>query len=200
MVNPIPKPISRLEIFYGLSDKFKRVVNYETNNSSMSYAVINLGTETNPQHINLGTNCTLMEKVNLIRLLKEYKDVFAWTYDNLKSFDPNIMQHNIPIKLQSKPFQYKLRKMHPSLEPIVKSELNRILVAKIIFLVYHTKWVANLVSVWKKTRDIHLCVDFINLNKASYQENYPIPPMDQILQRVSSSKTLSLLDDFLGYN
>jgi hypothetical protein len=32
------------------------------------------------------------------------------------------------------------------------------------------------------------------------KENYPIPPMEQIVQQVSSSERLSLLDGFLGYN
>jgi hypothetical protein len=35
--------------------------------------------------------------------------------------------------------------MHPNLEPLVKGELNKLLVAKIIFHVRHTQWVENLV-------------------------------------------------------
>lgn len=49
-----------------------------------------------------------------------------------------------------KPYQQKLRKMHPSLEPLVKKELNKMLDAKIIFSVKHTRWIANLVPVRKK--------------------------------------------------
>ena len=30
-----------------------------------------------------------------MKLCKEFKDVFAWTYDDLKTFDSSIMQHNI---------------------------------------------------------------------------------------------------------
>ena len=43
-------------------------------------------------------------------------------------------------------------------------------------------------------------MDFRNLNKSSEKDNYPIPPMEQILQKVSGSEILSLLDGFLGYN
>jgi hypothetical protein len=94
------------------------------------------------------------ENVAFIKLFKEFKDVFAWTYDDLKNFDSNIIQHIIPMKPQTQPFQQKLRKMHPKLEPIIKKELNKLLNAKIIFLVIHTQWVSNLVPVRKKSGEI----------------------------------------------
>ena len=97
--------------------------------------------------------CTPQEKTSFIQLFNEFKDIFAWTYV-------------IPMKPEAKPFQQKLRKMHPSLEPAVK-ELNKPLAARIIFLVRHAQWVANLVPVRKKNGDIRLCVDFRNLNKVS---------------------------------
>ena len=64
----------------------------------MKYEIINLGTELNPQTINLGINCNPGEKTTFIKLFKEFKDVFAWTYDDLKNFNPQFMQHIIPIK------------------------------------------------------------------------------------------------------
>ena len=54
--------------------------------------------------------------------------------------------------------------------------------------------------VRKKYGEIGLCVDFRNLNRASDKDNYPVPPMEQILQMVSSSELFSLLDGFFGYN
>jgi hypothetical protein len=73
-----------------------------------------------PQTVNLGINCSPQEKKDFIKLFKEYKDVFSWTYDDLKTFDTRIIQHVIPMKPQMNPFQQKLRKMHPNLEPLVK--------------------------------------------------------------------------------
>ena len=52
----------------------------------------------------------------------------------------------------------------------------------------------------KKTGEIRLCIDFRNLNKASLKDNYTLPKMDHILQRVVGSKRISLLDGFSGYN
>jgi hypothetical protein len=109
----------------------------------------------------------------------------ASTYEDLKTYDTKIIQHVIPMKSQTKNFQQKLRKMHPSLEPRVKAELNKLLAARIIFPVRHTQWISNLVLVRKKNGDIWLCVDFRNVNRASEKDNYPIPPMEKIMQCVS---------------
>jgi ribonuclease HI len=200
MVNSIPKSVVRLEKNYDLHDKFRKSVNYKMNSSSLTHEKVNLGIKDNPQCINLGVGCSEQEKTTFIKLFKEFKDVFAWTYDDLKTLDPNIIQHVIPMKPKTQPFQQKLRKMHPKLEPIVKKELNKLLNAKIIFLVRHTQWVSNLVPVRKKSGEIRLCVNFQNLNRVSDKDNYPVPPMEQILQQVSGSKRLSLLDGFSGYN
>jgi hypothetical protein len=79
-------------------------------------------------------------------------------------------------------------------------ELKKLLDAKIIFQVRHSAWVANLVPVRKKSGEIRLCVDFRNLNRASEKDNYPVPPMEQLLQTMSGSDIFSLLDGFSGYN
>jgi hypothetical protein len=49
----------------------------------------------------------------------------------------------------------------------------------------------------KKNGDIQICIDFINLNRASEKDNFPLPPMEQILQAVSGSEMMSFLDGFL---
>ena len=64
----------------------------------------------------------------------------------------------------------------------------------------YSELVSNLVLVRKKIGEIRLCIDFRNLNKASLKDNYPLPKMDHILQRVVGSTRISLLDGFSGYN
>jgi hypothetical protein len=70
-----------------------------------------------------------------MQLFKKYRDVFAWTYEDLKTYDTHIIQHIIPIKEGVKPFQQKLRKIHPTLEPLIQKELKKMLDAWIIFKV-----------------------------------------------------------------
>jgi hypothetical protein len=70
MVNFIPKSVVRLENFYDFEDKFKNTVNFKTNSSSLSYEKVNLGTNENPQCINLGLGCSKQEKVAFVKLFK----------------------------------------------------------------------------------------------------------------------------------
>ena len=80
--------------------------------------------------------------------------------------------------------------------PIIEKEMKRLFNAKIIVTLRFSKWVANLVPVQKRNGEIRLCVDFRNLNKVSLKDNYPLPKMDQILQRVVGSKRISTMDGF----
>ena len=49
--------------------------------------MINLGTLDKHQNINLRVQWFDEEKVAFIKLFKEYKDVFVWSYEDLKTFD-----------------------------------------------------------------------------------------------------------------
>ena len=71
-------------------------------------------------------------------MLTQYKDVFSWTYEEVKMYDTKIIQHIIPIRFGVKPYQQPLRKMHPKLEPLIHSEVKKLLDAKIIFKVRHS--------------------------------------------------------------
>jgi hypothetical protein len=64
----------------------------------------------------------------------------------------------------------------------------------------YSEWVANLVPVRKKNGEIRLCVDFRNLNRSSKKDNYPLSKMELILQRVTCSSRMSMIDGFSGYN
>ena len=139
----------------------------KTHSSSLQFELINLGTETNPKFVNLGKCCSPTERDKFVRLFKQYKYVFAWTYEDLKTYDTSIIKHVIPIKAGVKAYQQPLRKMHPKLEPLIQSEVKKLLDARIIFKVRHSEWVSNLVPVRKKSGEIRLCMDFRNLNRAS---------------------------------
>ena len=84
--------------------------------------------------------------------------------------------------------------------PLVQKKIMKMYEAGIIVPIRYLEWVSNLVSVRKKTGEIKLCIDFRYLNKASLKDNYPLPKMDHILQRVVGSKLISLLDGYSGYN
>ena len=110
------------------------------------------------------------------------------------------MQHKIPLKPDTKPVRQKSRHLNPMLLPIIEKEIKKLWEAKIILPLRFSDWVANIVPVRKKNGEILICVDFRNLNRCSLKDNYPLPKMDHILQRVVGSKHLSMTDDFSSYN
>ena len=135
-----------------------------------------------------------------LALLKKYTKVFAWKYEDLKVYDTSIIQHTIPIKEGAKPFKQKLRRINPLLLPFIEREVKKLFEAKIIVALRHSRWLVNVVPVRKKNGEIRICIDFRNLNKVSLKDNYPLPKMDHILQKVVGSQRMSMLDKFSGYN
>lgn len=129
-------------------------------------------------------------------LRKEFVDVFSWDYSYLKFYDKIIIQHTIPINPDQKPFHQKLRRINTKLLPSIKKEVNRLYKSRIIVPIWFSKWMSNLVPVRKNIGEIRLYIDFKNLNKVSLKDNYPLPKMDHILQRVFGSSMMSLLDEY----
>jgi hypothetical protein len=124
--NCVPKNVLTLEKLFDLQSKFRRPSNPKTNSSTMMHFLVNLGTSEQPKYVNLGTCYSDTEKHAFTKLFKKYRDVFAWTYDDLKTYDTRIIQHVIPIKEGIKPFQQKLRKIHPTLEPLIQKRIKEV--------------------------------------------------------------------------
>jgi hypothetical protein len=148
----------------------------------------------------LGVDCTIDEVDQYVALFKEYLDVFAWSYDDLKAYDKTIFQHIIPLREGANPVKQKIRIMNPKLKPLVKVELEKLKKVGIIYPIRHSDWLSNPVIVRKKTGEIQMCVDFRDLNKSSVKDNYPLPNMEFLLQQVTGSACMSMLDGFSGYN
>ena len=105
--------------------------------------------------------------------MKEFYDVFPWSYDDLKVYDLSVIQHTIPIQRNVNHFKKKLRRMNPLLLPLIEKEIRKLFEAKFIVSLRFSKWLANLVPIRKKSGEIRLCVDFRNLNQVSLKDNYP---------------------------
>ena len=59
---------------------------------------VNIGNLKNPNFFNLGSTCTKDEIDQYIQLFKQFYDIFAWTYDDLKEYDKIVIQHIIYLK------------------------------------------------------------------------------------------------------
>ena len=133
------------------------------------------------------------QKLKYIELFKEFQDVFAWSYEDLKSYDTSVIQHTIPLKENQKPFRQKLRRVNHVLLPLIEKEVKRMYEVGIIAPIRFSKWISNLVPTRKKTGEIRLCVDLKNLDKVSLKDHYPLPNMDHILQRVVGAYMIRIL-------
>ena len=51
-------------------------------------------------------------------------DIFAWSYEDIKTYNTNIIQHKIPLNPNTKPFRQNLRRLNPTLLPIIGKEVN----------------------------------------------------------------------------
>jgi hypothetical protein len=174
----------------------------ETNRASPNDQVeeVNIGSEDASRIIKVGKICTLEEKRKIVALVREYRDIFAWSYDELKAYDPKIINHTIPLLEHVKPFRQRLRYMNPKVASTIQKEPQKLYEAGIIEPIRYSHWVANCVSVRKKLGEIHICNDFRNLNRACLKDNYPLPSMEDILQAEIGSGMMSMLDGFSGYN
>ena len=66
-----------------------------------------MGTNDEPKMVQLEKVCNQQERDDMLKFLTEYKDVIAWSYEELKTYDPEIITHDIPLKLDAKPFQQR---------------------------------------------------------------------------------------------
>ena len=52
---------------------------------------INIGTLISPKMVKIGKNASPKERKEIENIIREYKDIFSWTYDDLKTYDPSII-------------------------------------------------------------------------------------------------------------
>src|SRR5262249_20043033 len=111
---------------------------------------INLGTEEDPRVILVSANLSQEEEAAIVEVLWEYKDSFAWTYEDMPGLDPELVEHHLPLKPGAKPVKQKLRRYHPRTALQIKQEIDKLHTAKFIRVILYPMWVANIVPVIKK--------------------------------------------------
>ena len=144
----------------------------------------------------------LSQEINvlLIGLLKEYKDVFAWAYDEMPGLDPSLVVHRLNIAPGTVPVKQGQRLFRPEVEVQIKQEIEKLLSAGFIKPIEHPTWLANIVPVRKKNGQIRVCVDFRDLNKACPKDDFPLPNIDTLVDVTAGHELFSFMDGFSGYN
>ena len=161
---------------------------------------VDLGTADQPREMRISTTLSTDERDSLLRLLRSYLDVFAWSYEDMPGLDPSIVQHHLPLVPHARPIKQKLRRLHPRWSLQVKEEIQKQLSVGFISVVQYPEWLANVVPIPKKDGKVRVCVDFRNLNKASPKDDFPLPHIDMLVDSTTGHAMLSFMDGFSGYN
>ena len=65
----------------------------------------NIGIAIDPKQVKISKSVPTKTRKRYRELINQYSDVFAWSYSDLKTYDKNVMQHKIPLKLDTKPMR-----------------------------------------------------------------------------------------------
>ncbi|KAI5423838.1 hypothetical protein KIW84_030166 [Lathyrus oleraceus] len=121
---------------------------------------VNLGSEDCVREVKIGALLEESVKKRLIELLREYVNVFAWSYEDMRGLDTDIVQHFLPLKPECVPVKQKLRRTHPDMAVKIKEEVQKKIDAGFLVTSTYPQWVANIVPVPKKDGKVRMCVDY----------------------------------------
>jgi hypothetical protein len=93
--NHIPRGLVPLERLFDGNDV---PVKGKVSNEDAKTTECNIGTPEEPKFVKLSSSLTREQKAEYTQLLKEFTDVFAWTYEDLKTYDKTVIEHKIPLK------------------------------------------------------------------------------------------------------
>jgi hypothetical protein len=162
---------------------------------------VDIGDGTVPRPTFVNKNLDPLFKFDLIKLLKEYVDCFAWNYNEMPGLSCDLVERHLPIKPSLRPYKQPHRNFNPDIYDRVKVEVNRLLDAKFIRPCRYVDWISNIVSAEKKgTKKLCICIDFRDLNRATPKVEYPMPIADFLVNAASGHRILRFLDGNDGYN
>ena len=159
-----------------------------------------MGDEKNPKPIFISDSLSPQEKEDLILLIREYIDVFAWNYEDMSGLDPQVAMHRLNIKPDAKPVKQQQRRFRPQIIEAVEAEVKKLVDSGFIREEQHPNWVANIVPVLKKNGTILICIDFRDLNRACPKDDFPLPTMEIMIDNTSTYQAFSFMDGYSGYN
>lgn len=144
----------------------------------------------------IGTQMAEEESRELIKLLSENHDVFAWKPEDLVGIDPMVTTHRLNVK----PIKQNKRHFGVDKEKIIEEEVQKLLKAGHIREIRYPTWVSNAVLVKKGKDKWRMCIDFRDLNKAGPKDYYLLPRIDQLVDSMGGCEMLSMMDASQGYH
>ena len=161
---------------------------------------------------------TEVEEQKLLAILRIYKEAIAWSIEDLKGISPSICMHKILLEDNEKTSIEHQRRLNPVMKEVVRKEVLKWLNAGFIYAISDSSWVSPVHVVPKKggftlirneknelipTRTMtgwRVCIDYRKLNTATRKDHFPLPFIDQMLDRLARHPHFCFLDGYSGYN
>ncbi|KAJ9563430.1 hypothetical protein OSB04_008590 [Centaurea solstitialis] len=158
------------------------------------------------------------QEEKLVQMLKLHTKAIGWTIADLKGISPTICQHKIILEDKNFNSVDPQRRLNPVMKDVVKKEILKWLDAGIIYPIASSTCVSPVQCVPKKggvtvitndknelipTRTVtgwRICMDYRRLNKATQKDHFPLPFIDQMLDRLAGKEFYCFLDGYSGYN
>ncbi|KAG7585655.1 Ribonuclease H-like superfamily [Arabidopsis thaliana x Arabidopsis arenosa] len=175
----------------------------------------------------LGTNSTYPVIINanlnddevhlLLNELRKYRRAIGYSLSDIKGISPSLCMHRIHLENESYSSIEPQRRLNPNLKEVVKKEILKLLEAGVIYPISDSTWVSPVHCVPKKggmtvikndkdelipTRTItghRMCIDYRKLNDASRKDHFPLPFIDQMLERLANHPYYCFLDGYSGF-
>ena len=161
---------------------------------------VDIGPGDKPRPTFISSKLDPVLREEMITLLKEYRDCFAWDYTEMPGLDRSIVEHRLPLKKGFRPFQQRARQMKAEVLEEVKKEVEKMLDAGFIRPCRYAEWISSVVPVQKKDGRWRVCVDFRDLNRATPKDEYPMPVAETLINAAAGHKMMSFMDGNAGYN
>ncbi|GET52813.1 retroviral-like aspartic protease 1 [Rhizophagus irregularis DAOM 181602=DAOM 197198] len=136
-----------------------------------------------------------LQEKELKDLVKEYEDICI--YGDKKISKTNIVKCNIRLKDKT-PINQKAYRESIENREIIKKEIDKMLKEEII-QESCSPWSSPIVIVNKKTGDKRFCIDFRKINQMTITDAYPLPRIDDLLEKFRVAKWFTTIDLASGY-
>lgn len=110
----------------------------------------------NDKEFKIGVN--LEEKEEMIGLLKENMDIFAWQENDLLGIKRELIDHRLDLDPKTKPIKQKLRTLGPEKKEAAMIEIEKLIKNGFIREVRYLRWLTNIVMVKKALGGWRMCI------------------------------------------
>ncbi|CAN6567745.1 unnamed protein product [Malus baccata var. baccata] len=166
----------------------------------------------------ISSTLTAQEEDKLVKVLREYKTVIRWTLADIKGISRTTCMHRILLDEGSKTSREAQRRLNPLMMEVVKKEIIKLLDCEVIYPIFDSRWVSPVQCVTKKSEVTvvtnaenelvptriqtgwKLCINYRKLNATTRKDHFPLPFIDQMLERLTGYAFYCFLDGYSGHN